>query len=65
MALAGEKDCGWLVGAVSPGEAIDIVRGTVPRARQVWRGEFLVWNERYYRERYLGGAEMPPTWSRL
>ena len=46
-------------------EPIDIVHGTVPRAREVWRGELLVRNERYYRDRYLDGAEMPATWSRL
>lgn len=38
---------------------------TVPQAREVWRGELLVWTADYYRERYLGGAEMPSTWSRL
>ena len=65
MALAGEEDRGWLVEAASAEEATDIVHGTVPRAREVWRGELLVWNERYYRDRYLGSAEMPPTWSRL
>ena len=27
--------------------------------------ELLVWNERYYRDHFLGGAEMPATWSRL
>ena len=65
VALVGEPDIGWLVEAASAEEAVDIVHGTVPRAREVWRGELLVWNERYYRERYLGGAEMPATWSRL
>ena len=47
------------------GEAISIVHGTVPRAHEVWRSELLVWNESYYLARYLGGGEMPPTWSRL
>ena len=65
VALAGEEERGWLVEAASAEEAIDLVHGTVARAREVWRGELLVWNERYYRDRYLGGAEMPPTWSRL
>ena len=65
MALAGEEDRGWLVEATSAEEAIDTVHGTVPRAREVWRGELLVWNERYYRDRFLGGAEMPEAWSRL
>ena len=65
VALVGEEDRGWLVEAASAEEAIDIVHGTVPRAREVWRGEHLVWNERYNRDRFLGGAEMPATWSRL
>ena len=65
VALVGEEDRGWLVEAASAEEAIDIVHGTVPSAREVWRGELLVWNERYYRDRFLGGAEMPLTWSRL
>ena len=65
VALAGEEERGWLVEAASAEEAIDIVHGTVPRAREVWGGELLVWHERYYRDRFLGGAEMPATWSRL
>ena len=65
VALVGEEDRGWLVEAASAEEAIDLVHGTVPRAREVWRGELLVWNERYYRDCFLGGAEMPATWSRL
>ena len=40
VALAGEVK-GWLV------EAIDIVDGTVPRAREAGREELLVWTERY------------------
>ena len=46
-------------------EAADIVHGTVPRAREVRRGELLVWNERYCRGRYPGGAELPAVWTRL
>ena len=61
VALVGEEDRGWLVEAASAEEAIDIAHGTVPRAREGWRGGLLVWNERYYRDRYLGGAEMPAT----
>ena len=40
VALAGEAK-GWLV------EAIDIVHGTVPGAREAAREELLVWTERY------------------
>ena len=47
------------------GEAIDIVHGTVPRTREAGREELLVWTERYYRDRYLLGAEMPANWTRL
>ena len=65
VALVGDEDRGWLVEAASAGEAVDIVHGTVPRAREVWRGELLVWDEGYYRARFLGGAEMPEAWSRL
>ena len=65
VALVGEEDRSWLVEAASAEEAIDIVHGTVPRAREVWRGELLVWNERYDRDCFLGGAEMPAPWSRL
>ena len=42
------------------GEAVDIVHGTVPRARDVWRGELLVWTGKYYRECYLECGPMPP-----
>ena len=38
VALVGEEDRGWLVEAASAEEAIDLVHGTVPRAREVWRG---------------------------
>ena len=60
VALSGEPK-GWLVEAASADEALDIVHGTVPRARE----ELLAWTERYYRERYLLGAEMPESWTRL
>ena len=59
MALAGER-AGWLVEAATADEALDIVHGTVPRARE----ELLVWTERHDRERYLLGAEMPASWTR-
>ena len=64
VAVAGEPG-GWLVAASSSDEALDIVHGTVPRAREAGRGELLVGTERYYRARYLLGAEIPATWSRL
>ena len=64
VALAGEP-AGWLVEASSADEAIDIVHGTVPRAREAVRAALLVWTERYYRDRYLLGAEMPASWTRL
>ena len=65
VARVGEPAAGWLVTASSAEEAIKIVHGTVPRAREVWRGELLVWNEDYYRERYLAGGPFPDTWTRL
>ena len=37
VALVGDP-AGWLLEAASAEEAIDIVHGTVPRAREVWRG---------------------------
>ena len=64
-ALAGEEDRGWLVEAASGEEAIDIVRGTVPRAHEVSRGELLVWAAQYYRARHLGGEAFPDSWTRL
>ena len=64
-ALVGETDAGWLVDAASAEEAIDIVHGTVPQAREVWRSELLVWTEDYYRHRYLLGAPFPASWTRL
>ena len=65
VALVGETDAGWLVEATSAEEAVDIVHGAVPRAREVWRGELLVWNEHYYRKRYLLDGPFPPSWTRL
>ena len=65
VALVGEPGAGWLVDAASAGEAVDIVHGTVLRAREGWRGELLVWNEDHYRRRYLRGGPFPPTWTRL
>ena len=64
VALAGEPK-GWLVEAASADAAIDIVHGTVPRVREAGREELLVWTERYYRDRYLLGAEMPASRTRL
>ena len=64
VAVAGEPG-GWLVEAATPDEALDIVHGAVPRAREAGREERLVWTERYYRDRYLLGAEMPTSWGRL
>ena len=64
VALSGAPK-GWLVEAASADEAIDIVHGTVPRVREAGREELLVWTERYYRDRYLLGAEMPASWTRL
>ena len=64
VALAGEAK-GWLVEGASADEALDIVHGTAPRAREAGGEELLVWTERYYRDRYLLGAEMPASWTRL
>ena len=47
------------VGSAAPAEAIDIVHGTVPRAREAWRSELLAWTEDYYRNGYLPGAPFP------
>ena len=41
------------------------MRGTVPRAAEVGRGELLVWTERYYRQRYLPGGDFPAGWTAL
>ena len=65
VALVGETDIGWLVDAASAEEAISIVHGTVPRAHEVWRSELLVWNEDFYRQRYLDGGPFPASWTRL
>ena len=65
VALVGEIDTGWLVDATTPDEAIDIVYGTVPRAREVTKDDLLVWTERYYRDLYLGGDAFPGSWTRL
>ena len=65
VALVGETDAGCLVDATSAEDAVSIVHGTVPRAREVWRSELFVWNESYYRQRYLAGAPFPDTWTRL
>ena len=65
VALAGELDTGWLVEAATADEALDIVYGTVPRAREVTKDELLVWTERYYRDLYLAGDAFPASWIRL
>ena len=65
VALVGEEDRGWLVEAVSAGEAVDVVHGTVPRAHEAWRGELLVWTAEYYREHHLAGGAFPDLWTRL
>ena len=64
VALVGDP-VGWLVDAASTDEAIDIVHGTVPRAAECARDELVTRTEREYRDRYLLGAPMPATWSRL
>ena len=65
VAIVGETDAGWLIEAHSADEAVELVHESVPRAREVWRGELLVWNESYYRSRYLAGAPFPASWTRL
>ena len=65
VALVGEIDTGWLVDATSAEEAIDIVYGTVPRAREVTKDDLLVWPGRYYRDLYLAGDPFPESWTRL
>ena len=64
VAIVGD-DAGWIVEADSTEDAIAIVRGTVPRAAEVPRGECLVWTERWYRERYCLGGPMPAGWTEL
>ncbi|MCY4591119.1 MAG: hypothetical protein OXE86_11305 [Alphaproteobacteria bacterium] len=34
-------------------------------AHEAWESELLVWNEAYYRERYLAGGPFPDSWTRL
>ena len=41
VALVGETAAGWLAGAASAEEAVDIVHRILPRAREVWRSELL------------------------
>ena len=65
VALVGEEHRGWLVDAESAGEARRIVHGTVARAHELWESELLVWNEAYYRDRYLAGGAFPDSWTRL
>ena len=65
VALLAETDAGWLVDAASSEEAIDIVHGTVPRAREVRRGELLAWLEDEYRNRDLLGDPFSAGWARL
>ena len=66
VVIVGDLDGGgWIVEADSTEEAINIVRGTVPRAAEVGRGELLVWTERYYRQRYLLGGDFPAGWTAL
>ena len=42
-------------------ETVDIVYGTLPRVREVWRSELLVWTEDDYRNRHLLGAPFPAS----
>ena len=63
-ALAGEPDAGCPVDAGSAEEATDIVHGTVPRVREVWRSELLVRTEDDYRHRHLPGAPFAAGWTR-
>ena len=65
VALPGDTDAGRFVDAASAKEAIDIVHGTVPRVRDVWRSELLVWTEDYHRNRHLFGAPFAAFWTRL
>ena len=57
VAFAGETD------AASAEEAIDIVHGTVPRVREVWWSELLVWADDD-RNRGLPEAPFPASWTR-
>ena len=65
VALVGETNAGWLVDAESAGDAVDLVHSTVPRAHEYWKSELLVWNESYYRQRYLAGGAFPDSWTHL
>ena len=66
VAIVGDLDGGgWIVNADSAGDAIAIVRATVPRAAEVCCGELLAWTERHYRERYLLGGDFPAGWTEL
>ena len=64
VAIVGETDAGWFVEAESSSAAVDHVHAHT-RARVCWRGELLVWNEGYYRERYLLGGPFPSGWTKL
>ena len=63
VALAGETDAGWPVDAASAEEAIDIVHAIVPRAREVWWSELLVWADDD-RNCDLPEAPFPASWTR-
>ena len=65
VARLAETDAGWLVDAASGEKAIEIVHGTVPRAREMFRSQLLAWTEDDYRNQYLFGAPFPSSWSRL
>ena len=64
VALVGETDAGWLAGAASAEEAVDIVHRILPRAGEVWRSELLAWIEDDERHRDLLGAAFPASWTR-
>ena len=66
----GESD--WRDGWIEPCPpcalaryAVAIVRGAVPRAREVGACEWLAWTEAAYRARYLCGDPMPAAWTVL
>ena len=61
----GEIDTGWLVEATSADEAIDLVYGTVLRAREATKDDLFVWTARYYRDLYLTDDVFPESWTRL
>ena len=64
-ALLAETDAGWLVDAAAAEEALKVVHGTVPRAREVCRSERLAWTEDDYRNRHLHRAPFPSSWTRV